>query len=196
MVEDFVSEIHWSFSGIFHRKLSVQNRNWALVYRSASCVESCSWSCSFCCRTIVALVYNVLKTLMEMNGKLFDELTSSYKAERQRYWPVLPNMCWWKETELTWCGWGGSDVELPSSGRLQQAGPSLSCTGARSPPSLKGSNQAWLLGAAVRGCLVLGLLLLGVFGWEQLSWRILHSSNSSLTLLTCCWSREVGCWVS
>ncbi|XP_041106530.1 serine/threonine-protein phosphatase 2A 56 kDa regulatory subunit alpha isoform isoform X2 [Polyodon spathula] len=34
--------------------------------------------------TIVALVYNVLKTLMEMNGTLFDELTSSYKAERQR----------------------------------------------------------------------------------------------------------------
>ncbi|XP_019338743.1 serine/threonine-protein phosphatase 2A 56 kDa regulatory subunit alpha isoform isoform X2 [Alligator mississippiensis] len=34
--------------------------------------------------TIVALVYNVLKTLMEMNGKLFDELTSTYKAERQR----------------------------------------------------------------------------------------------------------------
>lgn len=33
----------------------------------------------------VALVYNVLKTLMEMNGKLFDDLTSSYKAERQRY---------------------------------------------------------------------------------------------------------------
>ncbi|XP_029449106.1 serine/threonine-protein phosphatase 2A 56 kDa regulatory subunit alpha isoform isoform X3 [Rhinatrema bivittatum] len=34
--------------------------------------------------TIVALVYNVLKTLMEMNGKLFDDLTSSYKADRQR----------------------------------------------------------------------------------------------------------------
>ncbi|XP_026538755.1 serine/threonine-protein phosphatase 2A 56 kDa regulatory subunit alpha isoform isoform X2 [Notechis scutatus] len=34
--------------------------------------------------TILALVYNVLKTLMEMNGKLFDELTSTYKAERQR----------------------------------------------------------------------------------------------------------------
>uniref|UniRef100_A0AAY4ERF3 Serine/threonine protein phosphatase 2A regulatory subunit n=1 Tax=Denticeps clupeoides TaxID=299321 RepID=A0AAY4ERF3_9TELE len=33
--------------------------------------------------TIVALVYNVLKTLMEMNSVLFDELTSSYKAERQ-----------------------------------------------------------------------------------------------------------------
>ncbi|KAG7509452.1 serine serine/threonine-protein phosphatase 2A 56 kDa regulatory subunit alpha isoform isoform X1 [Solea senegalensis] len=35
-------------------------------------------------QTIVALVYNVLKTLMEMNCTLFDELTSSYKADRQR----------------------------------------------------------------------------------------------------------------
>jgi len=35
-------------------------------------------------RTIVALVYNVLKAFMEMNSKLFDELTSSYKAERQK----------------------------------------------------------------------------------------------------------------
>uniref|UniRef100_A0A8D0CP76 Serine/threonine protein phosphatase 2A regulatory subunit n=1 Tax=Sander lucioperca TaxID=283035 RepID=A0A8D0CP76_SANLU len=34
--------------------------------------------------TIVALVYNVLKTLMEMNCTLFDELTSSYKADRQQ----------------------------------------------------------------------------------------------------------------
>ncbi|XP_039594300.1 serine/threonine-protein phosphatase 2A 56 kDa regulatory subunit alpha isoform [Polypterus senegalus] len=34
--------------------------------------------------TIVALVYNVLKTLMEMNSTLFDELTASYKVERQR----------------------------------------------------------------------------------------------------------------
>ncbi|XP_031437024.1 serine/threonine-protein phosphatase 2A 56 kDa regulatory subunit alpha isoform [Clupea harengus] len=34
--------------------------------------------------TIVALVYNVLKSLMEMNSTLFDELTASYKAERQR----------------------------------------------------------------------------------------------------------------
>jgi serine/threonine-protein phosphatase 2A regulatory subunit B' len=33
-------------------------------------------------QTIVALVYNVLKTFMEMNSKLFDELTASYKAER------------------------------------------------------------------------------------------------------------------
>ena len=35
-------------------------------------------------RTIVALVYNVLKTFMEMNNQLFDELTLSYKAERQK----------------------------------------------------------------------------------------------------------------
>ncbi|EPB69273.1 protein phosphatase 2A regulatory B subunit [Ancylostoma ceylanicum] len=39
-------------------------------------------------QTIVALVYNVLKTFMEMNGKLFDELTSTYKMERQKF--VLP----------------------------------------------------------------------------------------------------------
>merc|ERR1712137_1493696 len=35
-------------------------------------------------QTIVALVYNVLKSFMEMNSKLFDELTSNYKPERQR----------------------------------------------------------------------------------------------------------------
>merc|ERR1719282_1212587 len=35
-------------------------------------------------QTIVALVYNVLKTFMEMNNTLFDELTLSYKAERQK----------------------------------------------------------------------------------------------------------------
>lgn len=41
-------------------------------------------------QTIVALVYNVLKTFMEMNSKLFDELTASYKSERQKY--VLTNI--------------------------------------------------------------------------------------------------------
>lgn len=35
-------------------------------------------------QSIVALVYNVLKTFMEMNSKLFDELTSNYKTERQK----------------------------------------------------------------------------------------------------------------
>lgn len=39
-------------------------------------------SCSV--RTIVSLIYNVLKTFMEMNGKLFDELTASYKLEKQQ----------------------------------------------------------------------------------------------------------------
>lgn len=35
-------------------------------------------------QTIVALVYNVLKTFMEVNSTLFDELTASYKVERQK----------------------------------------------------------------------------------------------------------------
>jgi serine/threonine-protein phosphatase 2A regulatory subunit B' len=35
-------------------------------------------------QTIIALVYNVLKTFMEVNSKLFDELTANYKAERQK----------------------------------------------------------------------------------------------------------------
>lgn len=39
-------------------------------------------------QTIVALVYNVLKTFMEMNGKLFDELTANYKLERQKYFLI------------------------------------------------------------------------------------------------------------
>jgi serine/threonine-protein phosphatase 2A regulatory subunit B' len=41
-------------------------------------------------QTIVALVYNVLKTFMEMNSKLFDELTATYKAERQKLVLVFP----------------------------------------------------------------------------------------------------------
>uniref|UniRef100_A0A1I8G022 Serine/threonine protein phosphatase 2A regulatory subunit n=2 Tax=Macrostomum lignano TaxID=282301 RepID=A0A1I8G022_9PLAT len=35
-------------------------------------------------QTIVAMVYNVLKTFMEMNTKLFDDLTNAYKNERQK----------------------------------------------------------------------------------------------------------------
>jgi len=35
-------------------------------------------------QTIVSLVYNVLKTFMEMNPDLFNNLTTSYKAERQK----------------------------------------------------------------------------------------------------------------
>uniref|UniRef100_A0A667ZUE9 Protein phosphatase 2 regulatory subunit B'beta n=1 Tax=Myripristis murdjan TaxID=586833 RepID=A0A667ZUE9_9TELE len=36
-------------------------------------------------QTIVSLIYNVLKTFMEMNSKLFDDLTASYKVEKQKY---------------------------------------------------------------------------------------------------------------
>ena len=39
---------------------------------------------NFIFRTIVALVYNVLKAFMEMDAKLFDKLTASYKAEKQK----------------------------------------------------------------------------------------------------------------
>uniref|UniRef100_A0A671RVR0 Serine/threonine protein phosphatase 2A regulatory subunit n=1 Tax=Sinocyclocheilus anshuiensis TaxID=1608454 RepID=A0A671RVR0_9TELE len=43
-------------------------------------------------QTIISLIYNVLKTFMEMNSKLFDDLTSSYKVEKQksrRFWTSL-----------------------------------------------------------------------------------------------------------
>lgn len=53
-------------------------------------------------QTIVGLVYNVLKAFMEMNSKLFDELTTSYKGERlkerkkererEELWKKLENM--------------------------------------------------------------------------------------------------------
>lgn len=59
-----------------------------LHFPSVSSISNPALAC-FHFRTIVALVYNVLKTLMEMNGKLFDDLTSSYKAERQRYLTFL-----------------------------------------------------------------------------------------------------------
>lgn len=39
---------------------------------------------SLCRRAIVALVYNVLKAFMEMNSTMFDELTATYKSDRQR----------------------------------------------------------------------------------------------------------------
>lgn len=53
-------------------------------------------------QTIVALVYNVLKTFMEMNSKLFDELTASYKAERQK----------WVMHSFNTCHSDGCDVDL------------------------------------------------------------------------------------
>lgn len=35
-------------------------------------------------RTIVTLVYNVLKAFMEMDSQLFDKLTATFKAEKQK----------------------------------------------------------------------------------------------------------------
>jgi serine/threonine-protein phosphatase 2A regulatory subunit B' len=35
--------------------------------------------------TIIGLVYNVLKAFMEMNSKLFDELTAQFKNDRAKY---------------------------------------------------------------------------------------------------------------
>lgn len=37
----------------------------------------------------MTLVYNVLKVMMQINSKLFDELSNSYKSEKQRYMHVL-----------------------------------------------------------------------------------------------------------
>jgi hypothetical protein len=45
-------------------------------------IEDCQYDFRNPPQTIVALVYNVLKTFMEMNSRLFDDLTASYKAER------------------------------------------------------------------------------------------------------------------
>ncbi|VEL10437.1 unnamed protein product [Protopolystoma xenopodis] len=42
-------------------------------------------------QNIVSLIYNVLKTLMEMNEYLFDELTNNYKAERQNCFIPYPS---------------------------------------------------------------------------------------------------------
>ena len=46
-------------------------------------------------QTIVALVYNVLKTFMEMNSRLFDDLTASYKADRQKWVSVSDRNYHW-----------------------------------------------------------------------------------------------------
>ncbi|CAH2094613.1 unnamed protein product [Euphydryas editha] len=66
-------------------------------------------------QTIVTLVYNVLKTFMEMNSKLFDELTASYKAERQKEKKRE------KERDELWKRLG----EMEISHKRQQAGAAL-----------------------------------------------------------------------
>uniref|UniRef100_A0A672NE63 Serine/threonine protein phosphatase 2A regulatory subunit n=1 Tax=Sinocyclocheilus grahami TaxID=75366 RepID=A0A672NE63_SINGR len=78
--------------------VKIQDPIYTLLYKSLSSLSpaltkliiSCpimlnSNSFSFSAfRAIVALVYNVLKAFMEMNSTLFDELTSTYKSDRQR----------------------------------------------------------------------------------------------------------------
>lgn len=53
-------------------------------------------------RNIVTLVYNVLKTFMNMNGKMFDDLTNSYKSNRLRWVLTLP--CWECNQHNNLCG--------------------------------------------------------------------------------------------
>ncbi|KAL4135748.1 hypothetical protein QTP88_007339 [Uroleucon formosanum] len=68
-------------------------------------------------QTIVALVYNVLKTFMEMNSQLFDELTANYKAERQKEKK--------KETEREELWKRLAQLEISSSGRGKPSAASL-----------------------------------------------------------------------
>lgn len=78
-------------------------------------------------RTIVSLIYNVLKTFMEMNSKLFDDLTASYKVEKQKWvWLILcvcvyvsVSMPQWQleeeaedsKTMFEWCLWPTSHTK-------------------------------------------------------------------------------------
>ena len=50
-----------------------------IMFPALYCISKDHWN-----QTIVALVYNVLKSFMEMNSRLFDELTASYKADKQK----------------------------------------------------------------------------------------------------------------
>ncbi|CAO4381828.1 unnamed protein product [Caenorhabditis nigoni] len=68
-------------------------------------------------QTIVALVYNVLKTFMEMNGKLFDELTSTYKGERVREKQRE------KDRDLFWKKLEALELDPPAEGK--EVSPSM-----------------------------------------------------------------------
>lgn len=83
-------------------------------------------------QTIVALVYNVLKTFMEMNSKLFDELTSSYKADRQKEKKKE------KEREELWKQL--DRLELERKTKTGQSNPS-SGTKASSNPGSSGAGE-------------------------------------------------------
>lgn len=69
-----------------------------LIFPSLYQISKSHWN-----QTIVSLVFNVLKTCTEMNEPLFNELTSSYKTERQKelerkrdredLWKRVDDMC-------------------------------------------------------------------------------------------------------
>ena len=44
-------------------------------------------------RNIMTLVYNVLKVMMQINSKLFEELTNAFKTEKQQRYRVEPLHC-------------------------------------------------------------------------------------------------------
>uniref|UniRef100_A0AC34F767 Serine/threonine protein phosphatase 2A regulatory subunit n=1 Tax=Panagrolaimus sp. ES5 TaxID=591445 RepID=A0AC34F767_9BILA len=86
-------------------------------------------------QTIVALVYNVLKTFMEMNGKLFDELTANYKLERQREKKKE------KDREELWRRLGSLDLDRPNaSPRILSTTSMTSFVQPRSPLSANAGN--------------------------------------------------------
>ncbi|VEN38667.1 unnamed protein product [Callosobruchus maculatus] len=90
-------------------------------------------------QTIVALVYNVLKTFMEMNSKLFDDLTVSYKAERQKEKKREKERdeLWRKLAELE-LNHKPSDAQTSGGGGaapLQQSAAPVAAPPATAPPS-------------------------------------------------------------
>ncbi|XP_052047700.1 serine/threonine-protein phosphatase 2A 56 kDa regulatory subunit beta isoform isoform X1 [Apodemus sylvaticus] len=79
LIED---NCHTVLPAVFGTLYQVSKEHWNQRKQNGTSGISSHLSCSV--RTIVSLIYNVLKTFMEMNGKLFDELTASYKLEKQQ----------------------------------------------------------------------------------------------------------------
>ncbi|KAH9284057.1 Serine/threonine-protein phosphatase 2A 56 kDa regulatory subunit alpha isoform [Echinococcus granulosus] len=82
-------------------------------------------------QTIVALVFNVLKTFMEMNPVLFDELTKNYKTERQkeRRREKERDDLWRRLEQLNLSGSGDDNSGVPSSAPIDGLGGSSASGG-------------------------------------------------------------------
>jgi len=50
-----------------------------IMFPALYCISKDHWN-----QTIVSLVYNVLRSFMEMNNRLFDELTNNYNSDKQK----------------------------------------------------------------------------------------------------------------